>query len=71
MDEIRTWWEWLDDEWKHIFAAALSHYAPQPPTDEELRRLVDLDELHCGASGITDLEPLRMLRHLGALVPRK
>ena len=65
-EELLAWWKGMSNDWKKVFAL----YAPldNPPTTEQLHRLVTIDSLILnGRAGIGTLQPaerLPYLRHL-------
>jgi serine/threonine protein kinase len=61
----RQWWNQLDDEWKEVFKKAIS--VDSEPTDSELEKIVNLQELNCSFNKISDLEPLHALTNLQVL----
>jgi serine/threonine protein kinase len=61
----RIWWNQLNHRWKNIFRKAIGIKAE--PTDSELEKIVQLQELDCRFNEISDLEPLRELTSLQRL----
>ena len=58
-DELRSWWNGLDDIWKAIFRNHV-HYAKEVPNDIELQRIVDLKEIDIPTDfPIITLEPIK------------
>jgi Leucine-rich repeat (LRR) protein len=59
----------LDYNWKTVFRKAISIYGK--PTNSDLEKIVNLQELNCSENEISDLEPLRALTMLQELDCRK
>ena len=58
----REWWRKLDDNWKKVFKTAIG--IDGEPDNGDLEKIVDLEELNCSNSQISNLEPLCALTEL-------
>lgn len=61
----KEWWKQLDANWKKVFKEAIKIDAE--PSNSDLEKIVDLPELDCSDSQITNLEPLCALTELQKL----
>ncbi len=61
----RAWWAQLDDKWKKVFKKAI---AIDEPSDSDLDKIFQLQQLDCSCKKLSDLEPLRPLTQLQNLV---
>ncbi len=61
----KEWWKQLDDHWKKVFKDAIGIDAE--PKNSDLEKIVDLEELDCSDSQITNLEPIIALTELQKL----
>jgi len=61
----RAWWAQLDDKWKKVFKKAI---AIDEPSDSDLDKIFQLQQLDCSCNKLSDLEPLRPLTELQNLV---
>jgi hypothetical protein len=60
---LETWWAGIDQSWKDFFRG--EYDLSDPPSTEQLHRLVDLQELSIpGSPPITDLQPLTQMIRL-------
>jgi Leucine-rich repeat (LRR) protein len=68
--DLKNWWETLDDDWRTVLSKTAG--IGPTPTDEELARFVNVDSINfSGNTAIKDLEPLRKLPRLRAIVAAK
>ena len=58
----RKWWNQLNSNWKEVFKKAIG--IAIEPTDSDLEKIVNLQELGCRENQLSDLEPLRALTNL-------
>ena len=64
-ESYRAWWNSLSPEWKKIFQEQELKGKDQDPTDEQLRQIVNIQNLSCaGHEEITDVRPLAGLPEL-------
>jgi serine/threonine protein kinase len=63
--QLREWWNQLDDDWKEVFKEAIK--IKSDPSDDELVKIVNLQELNCSYNKISDFKPLRALTNLQTL----
>jgi Leucine-rich repeat (LRR) protein len=61
----REWWKQLDDDWQEVFKKAIA--IKRNPTDNDLEKIVNLQELDCRLNYISHLESLRALTNLQTL----
>ena len=62
----KQWWNQLDETWKKIFKEAID-IDDAEPTDSDLEKIVNLQELACQKKQLSDLKPLRALTNLQKL----
>ncbi len=68
MRELRNWWSQLDSKWKTIFGQGWWGWLfSSQPSDEELKKVLSLQELNVSRQQLSDLEPLRGLTQLRGL----
>jgi len=68
----KEWWKQLDDNWKKVFKEAIgidkeAIGIDAEPKNSDLEKIVDLEELDCSDSQITNLEPIIALTELQKL----
>jgi hypothetical protein len=61
----RAWWNQLDGEWKRVFRRILD--IVRQPNDDELEKILTLQELDCSNTHIRNLEPLQNFTNLQKL----
>ncbi|MDM8566521.1 protein kinase [Candidatus Halobeggiatoa sp. HSG11] len=67
IETLNIWWKQLDVQWQKVFKQTVFIGIDEEPNNDDLIKIINLQELNCSQSDINTLEPLRLLLQLQEL----